>query len=154
MPKNNNTICSGDIMAKTMLTVRVQDDLFDALDTVCTETKTRTYHVEKALTQYKPVKRVLDGRSTEIEVPENINVTAWDEWVEYRRVEKKKPITKAAAKKQFNLLLRHSLDEQQAIIDNSIQNDYQGLFPVRRGSNVPAKSFVEEHTDKDWREGL
>ena len=139
---------------KTMLTARIQNDLFDALESVCTETKTKTYHTEKALSEYKPIKRILDGRKTEIEVPPGINLKAWDEWAEYRRSEKKRPITKAAAKKQFNLLLRHSLDEQQAIIDNSIQNDYQGLFPVRKGSNVPAKSFVEEHTAKDWREGL
>ena len=30
-------------------------------------------------------------------------------------------------------------------------NKKTGFF---EGSNVPAKSFVEEHTAKDWREGL
>jgi hypothetical protein len=139
---------------KTMLTARIQNDLFDALESVCTETKTKTYHTEKALSEYKPIKRILDGRKTEIEVPLGINLKAWDEWAEYRRSEKKRPITKAAAKKQFNLLLRYTPSQQQVIIDNSIQNDYQGLFPLSGQRQVDGRSFKEEHTNGDWRDGL
>ena len=65
-------------------------------------------------------------------IPMGVNPEAWLEWEEFRRVGKKKKITTFAARKQFRLLEQHDYPTQQQIIDNSIQNDYQGLFPVKQ----------------------
>ena len=72
--------------------------------------------------------------SKEIVIPDGINQSAWIEWVEFRKQSKKK-ITPAAAKKQFKLLSDYAFDLQQQIIDQSIQNDYQGLFAPKGNTN-------------------
>lgn len=64
-------------------------------------------------------------------LPESINPHSWLEWVEYRRKEKRKKVTEAAANKQLKLLSKHSFDVQSEIIETSIMNDYQGLFPPK-----------------------
>ena len=74
-----------------------------------------------------------DSKNKEILIPDGINAVAWNEWVDYRKT-KKKVISQAAATKQFKLLTNYALDVQQQIINQSIQNDYQGLFEPR-GSN-------------------
>lgn len=68
-------------------------------------------------------------------VPSNVNFAAWSEWVEFRR-QKKKPVSKQAAKKQFDLLVKYSIETQAEIINSSIQNDYQGLFEPKGNQNV------------------
>ncbi|MHC4538113.1 MAG: hypothetical protein ACYS6K_29660 [Planctomycetota bacterium] len=142
-------------MPKAMLSARIQDDLFDALESISTESQNKTFHVEKALNLYQPIKKALKPRKVELEIPEGINLNAWNEWVDFRKNEKRKAVSKAAAKKQFKLLLGYTLEQQQQIIDSSIQNDYQGLFalkgapPARQGN-----SFVATHTNDDWRKGL
>lgn len=66
-----------------------------------------------------------------IQIPIGINTEAWDEWCEFRRIEKKKKVGPIAAKKQFKMLLKYTEEEQQVIIDNSISNGYQGLFDIK-----------------------
>lgn len=63
----------------------------------------------------------------ELVIPNGINLNAWNEWIDFRKA-KKKPVSQLAATKQFELLLKYNEQEQQAIINNSITNDYQGLF--------------------------
>ena len=75
-----------------------------------------------------------DSGSKEILIPVGINAVAWNEWIAYRQSKKKK-VSKAAAAKQFKLLANHALDVQQQIINQSIQNDYQGLFEPKGNSN-------------------
>ena len=70
----------------------------------------------------------------EIVIPNGINQPAWNEWIAYRKSKKKK-VSQAAAKKQFKLLLNYDLLTQQQIIDQSIQNDYQGLFAPKGNTN-------------------
>ncbi len=83
-----------------------------------------------------------------IPVPFGINLDAWEEWSLFRKQSKKK-ITPAAAKKQFKLLLKYSLDDQQKIIDKSISSDYRGLFDLKESrherhqpTNQPRSSAV------------
>lgn len=56
---------------------------------------------------------------------------AWLEWLEYRKKERKKPIGEITAKRQLTLL--RSVTEEEAIlmIDKSINNGWQGIFPLR-----------------------
>ncbi len=76
----------------------------------------------------------------EIVIPEGINIESWNEWFTYRK-EKKKTVSQAAAKKQFNLLAKYTTEQQKLIIDTSIQNDYQGLFEPK-ANNTVSKNIV------------
>ena len=67
-------------------------------------------------------------------IPEKLCTDAfkakWQEWEHYRR-NRKKPISEAAATRQLAMLVDLSESEAIAAIDQSIQNDYQGLFPPK-----------------------
>ena len=86
----------------------------------------------------------------ELIIPIGININAWNEWVDFRK-SKKKPISKKAADKQFKLLANYPAHIQQSIIDNSITNDYQGLFEPKGNKSKPAESF--ESLDYGQMEG-
>ena len=148
-------------LKRKMLSARISEKVLLALESIVTETQSTTCHVEQALREYKPIKSVLEKPKPKppakkagdvIEVPAKVNHKAWSEWVEYR-TKKTKPISRLAANKQFNLLMRYSFAQQQDIINQSIQNDYQGLFPPK-GRQATTKTFQEEHCSSDWRAGL
>ena len=91
-----------------------------------------------------------------IEIPAEINPDAWNEWIKYRK-EKKKTVSQAAAKKQFKLLSNYAFDIQQKIIDQSIQNDYQGLFEPKADVNLgiykppqAKRPLIDRMNDKSW----
>ena len=94
----------------------------------------------------------------EIIIPDGINQPAWDEWIDYRK-SKKKTVSQAAAKKQFKLLTNYAFEVQQQIIDQSIQNDYQGLFAPKGNNNdqthqrpnQPKQSLTERTADQAKR---
>lgn len=85
-----------------------------------------------------PSKKPKTGKGkeiVEIEYPEWLNVKSWKEWDDYRRVDRKKKVTDRARAMQWKLLEQYSMAEQDEIINNSIINDYQGLFPLKKGGN-------------------
>ena len=85
-------------------------------------------------------------------LPIGLNIAAWDEWCEYRKVARRKPVSSFAASKQFKMLLRYPEDQQQQIIDISISNDYTGLFDLKV---TPRQSdTMELLTDRSWAEHL
>ena len=95
-----------------------------------------------------------DNNEKKTDIPDGINLDSWNEWVEYRKA-KKKPISKLAATKQFNTLLKYSLEQQSEIIDKSISNDWAGLFDLKTkkaDSSIPyelvAKAYNECYADK------
>lgn len=61
-------------------------------------------------------------------------IAKWREWEHYRR-NRKKAISEAAATKQLKMLSELSEADAIAAIDQSIQNDYQGIFPPK--GNMP-----------------
>lgn len=61
----------------------------------------------------------------------DLNTEAWDEWVEYRHKEKRIKIGKIAERKQQKLLRQYPPPVQQSMVDTSIMNSYQGLFPPK-----------------------
>jgi len=91
------------------------------------------------------------GKSDHIEIEilpreEDIGVRGWDEWVEFR-ASKKKKLSPMAAKKQIALLKEYNPDEQMNIINQSIMNDWQGLFPPkgqRNGNTQQAKQPINQ----------
>ena len=70
----------------------------------------------------------------DVQLPD-LNVKAFCEWIEY----KKYKYEKAGVTKVVNMLTKYSFQEQQQIVDNSIMNNYQGLFPLKK-NNTKADS--------------
>jgi excisionase family DNA binding protein len=58
---------------------------------------------------------------------------AWAEWLDYRRA-KKKPVSKKAVPRQLKQLASYGERGAIASIEDSIRNDYQGLFAPKGGS--------------------
>ena len=88
--------------------------------------------------------------STLTEVHE-LNMEAWQEWCEWRRLEKKIKIGPIAAKKQRQMLAQYPPAVQQAIIDRSIANSYQGLFPPRQKPITTRQTaLIDDLTDTSW----
>lgn len=96
---------------------------------------------------------------TSIVMPDAINESAWREWCEYRD-KKKKPVSEHAAKKQLKVLATYDAHSQQRMIDASIANDWQGLFPEKLSQLKPAAApetaaeFFQKRTDRSWADGL
>jgi len=67
-----------------------------------------------------------------ISFPENLNVPSWLEWCAARK-KRKKAITEDAAEKQISMLVEYDQLVQAQIIDQSIANDWTGLFPPKIG---------------------
>jgi hypothetical protein len=74
----------------------------------------------------------------------------WKAWVEYRK-ERKPRLTVSSASKQIEFLIRESLDEKDAImiIENSIRNGWQGLFPIKPQAGGGKKVRVNYQQDED-----
>jgi len=71
---------------------------------------------------------------TEMKYP--LNREAFLEWDTFRK-SKRKPISEMAMKMQLRKLCAYPRDIQKQMIDQSIENDYQGLFEVKQ----PNKNF-------------
>jgi len=87
-----------------------------------------------------------------------INQDAWSEWCEYRKLELRKKIGPIAARKQKAFLMGYPPPIQQTIIDQSIMNSWQGLFPPK---NQPSRqlaapgstrhtALIDDLTDTSW----
>lgn len=62
---------------------------------------------------------------------EAVGVKGWSDWVEYRK-QIKKPLTKISAEKQINYLYQFPAEDRAEMISQSIRNQWQGLFEVKR----------------------
>jgi hypothetical protein len=74
----------------------------------------------------------------EIELPEWINREVWSRWEKYRKDIKKK-MTPLTVKQQIKFLSEHK-ENYEMIINNSIQNGWTGLFPLR-GDNKKTEVY-------------
>jgi uncharacterized protein YdaU (DUF1376 family) len=62
-------------------------------------------------------------------LPDGLDRKAWDTWLAYRRESRMKKWVPRTIKTRTKMLAQYTHAEQQAIIDHSISNGYQGLFP-------------------------
>jgi len=83
--------------------------------------------------------------------PDALNAGAWSEWVDYR-VDKRKPITQVSAQKQVAMLAGYSFETQQQMVDASIANGWQGLFPPKVNGNQ-LSAAAKAQRDIDMMEG-
>lgn len=63
--------------------------------------------------------------------PAELNIEAWEEWLAFRKAHKFKAYKTDRPIKAL-LKLTTDYDEQRAIIEQSMDNCWQGLFPVKR----------------------
>lgn len=66
-------------------------------------------------------------------------VAAWAEWVKYRRA-RRLTLTEVTVRKQLMMLNEYPTREAIQILNASIQNGWQGLFPERSKLNGKADS--------------
>ena len=79
--------------------------------------------------------------------PDTLNADAWNEWIDYR-VDKRKPVTQVSAKKQVAMLAGYSFETQQQMVDASIANGWQGLFPIKvNGNQLSAAAKTQRDID-------
>ncbi len=74
-----------------------------------------------------------------VEMPPGLNVSAWEQWIEYRKKLRKplKQISISAAQQE----LAAFGDDQLAVVTHSIANGYQGLFAPK--NPAPAKPALK-----------
>ena len=70
----------------------------------------------------------------------NINIKAFNEWMNYKKYKHKGSITKT-----LNMLHKYSYETQQTIVDQSIMNEYKGLFEPKQQN---AHSFKQQDAKK------
>lgn len=81
-------------------------------------------------------------RNLPLESPNSVDLGLWEEWVDYRN-EIKKKITKSAGRKQIEFLAKYSPEKQRVIINQSIMNGWQGLFPPKEQASGK-KSAIQQ----------
>lgn len=78
---------------------------------------------------------------------------AWDEWLEYRRERRLPKYVPTGLKRTYTGLIRDSNNDEAtaiAIINNAIEKNWQGLFPLKNQSNGQniKPSAAERRSDK------
>jgi hypothetical protein len=148
-----------NLMGKVARTFRIEAELSSKLNQIVEAPYTYTWHLEQALKNYAPIKKLMAKPVKSVAVtdkfnaaiaPGDINHSAWLEWM----AAPCSKVTEASAKKQWKLLAAFTMDEQQLIIDTSINSGWRGLFALKGGQSKQGKSFAEEHFNSDWTEGL
>lgn len=81
-----------------------------------------------------------------------LNQEALDEWIEYRREDKKKPMTQRAIDKVVKKLLQWSEEDQQRIVDEAIEHEWTGLHWVDppKQQTTRQTSLQDDLNDKSW----
>ena len=65
----------------------------------------------------------------------------WYEWLCYRK-RTRRAVSRDAAVRQLKMLGEYNGDDAIRIIETSIQNDWQGLFPNRTKNVKPMKDYT------------
>ena len=130
--------------SQTDLQTDLQNDLQNDLQTSHSRArKTETGTEKKGDTKVSPKEKPKKPESFWNLLPDHLlNQTIaekWKEWEDYRR-KRGKSISEAAARKQMKMLSELTQEEAIAAIDQSIANDYQGLFPPRRKTAAMQKA--------------
>ncbi len=91
----------------------------DSTDSTYTDTDTDTKEDKES----KPKKK-----NQLIKMPSQLNQAAWSDWIDYKKQIKKNYKTERGIQTAMNQLAELTSDQQQACIDSSIANEYQGFF--------------------------
>jgi len=93
----------------------------------------------------------------EIKLPfeSNLFQEAWNEWLEYRKQKKIKKYVPIGLKKTFTHLVAISNNDEAtaiAIINQSIEQSYQGLFPLKN-NNKNVRPYQQPITENRFTGG-
>jgi len=83
--------------------------------------------------------------------PENLNVVAWDLWVAFRKKAKFAKYKTDAT--MIKLSKMGNSDEQTLIVQNSIDAQYQGLFPLKKNNSASTKTSGNLSACEDFING-
>lgn len=73
---------------------------------------------------------------SEIDPPQNLHIPTWQSWMKYKQQIKKPYRTEQGIKTAMNQLAELSHEQQEACINSSIMNEYQGFFVDKfKGNN-------------------
>lgn len=86
--------------------------------------------------------------ASEIDLPVSVDRDNWISWCQFRS-SKRKPISEQAAKQQIAMLSGQAPDVQRATVQQSIANDYQGLFPPKGDSYAANQSSRQPVSELD-----
>lgn len=82
----------------------------------------------------------------------DLDTEAWERWKAYRKAIKK-PI-KEASEQAMKIKLQRYGDDQAAVVDQSISNQWQGLFDLKKTKTAfgekPVKSEKQVAADEAW----
>lgn len=81
-----------------------------------------------------------------------VNQQALETWIEYRK-EIKKPLRQMSIDRVSRKLSKHDFHTQERMVEQSIENGWQGLFEVKQ-VKTHEQDFIELHTNSDWAKGL
>lgn len=87
----------------------------------------------------------------EIIYPANLNVTAWDLWVDFRKKAKFAKYKTDATMIKLSKMGNES--EQLLIVQNSIDCQYQGLFPLKANNSAQGKTSGNLSACEDFING-
>lgn len=90
----------------------------------------------------------------EAEIPPSLNRSAWQDYVEHRKALRAKKLTPKGERMAMKKLADLPHDEQQKVVDLTISNGWQGLFPEKRNDKRGKRSFEETHAEVKRRAGL
>lgn len=87
-------------------------------------------------------------KSFQIIQPDNLNQSAWKDWIDYKQQIKKPYKTERGMQTAMSKLAELSHDQQRACIDSSIANEYQGFFTEKfiGGNNANKHNQKRETT--------
>lgn len=101
-------------------------------DYLPTESGNSPARTEQKRTEQNRTEEKTPSRVTAQPIADGLDVAAWERWVDYRKQIRKplKPVSIPAAQQE---LAAFGCD-QAAVVQNSIANGYQGLFPPKNGA--------------------
>ena len=121
------------------------------MDDLITHLRTKAESKPKA--EIAVVKPKAKAELAVVEYPENLNIGAWDLWIEFRKKAKFKKYKSDAPMKK--LAKMGNLNEQFLIVQNSIDMEYQGLFALKTNNSAAKKVEHEaDMNDTSWANNL
>ena len=82
-----------------------------------------------------------------MELPDYIDAGLWEEWVAYRREDKKKPASERSQRmtlKKIERLVAEGYDANR-LIETAIEREWQGIFPVEECKHAEGGRHSEAH---------
>ena len=81
-----------------------------------------------------------------------LNYDAWNLWIEFRKKAKFKKYKTESPMKKLAEMGDHN--QQMLIVQQSIGNEYQGLFPLKQNNQQSKQDILKISSESNWEEGI